>query len=483
MQPDSRGGRSAWRWTWLAIAAGLALRLARPGVHSLWIDEGMTVRIAEAADPWSFFAHDSHPPLSFLLVRAWMSVAGSSDVALRLLPALVACASVLLFASLARAWLPRERAAWAAWIHAASPLLVWYAHEVRMYACVEFAALLVLHAARRAWARPGPARFGLLALATAGATGLHYYGALAGLIVVVQACVARGRAPLATLLAAGAGVAAWIPWLVAFLPDQTAGAWPLIVQASARDLLELPARLVACDLAVLVERGVPFVGWTIGALSLVGFSIGALRALRPARSTARDDRARRDGARDAALAALVPIAAAWLLVHLARGGFQPRYLTPAIPGVIACIAAGLLALPPRALGRAAAAALIVALGTTSVLQLAANRREDYRAAAAEIAARWRAGDRLLLLVCVPEIHQPAALEHYLRDRPEILAARLDAARYLDGLDRPPAGTRLHVVWREATICWEPLHRFETSHAIEERSPARFRIHRLLAAVP
>lgn len=478
MSAEPEADRSDRAWIALAVLVGLALRLARPEVHSFWIDEGMTLRVACAADPFAILHHDSHPPLSFLLVRAWIGLFGESDLALRLLPALVSCSSLLLFVPLARAWTGRERAPFAILLYAVSPLLVWHAHEVRMYAFVECAALCVFHAARAAWSAPSVGRWSALALATAVATGLHYYGALAGLAVVAQAALRPGRAWRLTLLSTGAGVAVWLPWLAAYLPDQQDGSWPVVVRMSPRDLAELPVRLVATDLAVLVEHGLAPVGWILGALCLAAFLAGLARAL-----------PRRDGAAaDAALAVLVPIVAAVCLALVAGGGFQPRYLTATIPGAIATIACGLLPASPAArwtlrLGRAACAAAIACAATITALQLAENRREDYRTATAEIRESWRAGDRLLLLVCVPEAQVTATVEHYLRDRPDILASRLDAGAYLAGVDRPPPGTRVHVLWREATICWEPMHRLETTHAILERSAARFRIHRLLTLVP
>lgn len=460
-------------WIVVAVAVGLALRLARPEVHSFWIDEGMTVRIASAPDPIALLHADSHPPLSFLCVRAWVGAFGTTDFALRLLPALISCVSLCLFVPLARAWLGRERAGWAIALYAVAPLLVWYAHEVRMYAFVECATLAVIHAARRTWAAPSFLRWSLLALGVATATGFHYYGALAGLAVVAQAMSRADRSTIRTAAAAGAGVLVWVPWLSEFLPDQTGGSWPVIVRIAPRDLAELPARLVAVDFAVLVEHGIPLVGWILGAACLAAFAHGAVRGM-----------ARREPPHvDAVLAALVPIAAAGLLAQFAGGGFQPRYLTPAIPAVVAVIAAGLVTLRPAALGRAACALTIACAAVVTVLQLSANRREDYRTATAEIRERWRDGDRLLLLVCVPETHVTSAVDHYLRDRPDILASRLDADDYLAGVDRPPPGTRVHVLWREATLCWEPMNRLESTHAIVERSPERFRIHRLLVAVP
>jgi len=232
-------------------------------------------------------------------------------------------------------------------------------------------------------------------------------------------------------------------------------------------------RLVGVDLIALVEHGLAPAGWAFGGLCLLGVCAWSLRVAR-----------RRDtGELECLLAALVPVAVPIALAALARGGFQPRYLVPAMPGMIAAIAAGLCALGPRWLARALAALLVaLALGTT-LLQLSENRREDYRAACAEIAARWRAGDRLLVLVCVPRAYPLATVEHYLRDRPEILAGVLETEPYLSGATRPPAGTRVHVLWREATLCWEPWDRLRRTHAFEEQSPARFRIHRVLTRVP
>jgi len=473
MSAPSQENRSVRVWTAIAVAIGLALRLARPEVHSLWIDEGMTVLVASAPDPFALLHRDSHPPLSFLLFRAWISAFGPGDLALRLLPALVSCASLVVFAPLAHAWLGRERAPWAVGLYAVAPLLVWYAHEVRMYAFVELTALVVLWAARGAWAAPSATRWAALAAATAVATGFHYYGALAGLAVVAQAACVRSRSGLRTALAAGAGVLVWTPWLAAYLPSQRDGSWPVIARTAPRDLAELPARLVAVDLQALVDHGLTAVVWILGALALSGFVFGCARAI-----------ARRaEPELDALLAALVPLAGAYLLTAFAGGGLQPRYLTPGIPGTIACIAAGLLFARPAVLGRAACVLLMACASTLTVLQLSENRREDYRTATTEIGERWRDGDRLLLLVCVPDPYVAATVDHYLRDRPDIRASRLDAEKYLSGVDRPPSGTRVHVLWREATLCWEPMDRLARSHAILERSPARFRIHRLLTLVP
>jgi len=470
---DPRESSTVHRLTWSMLAIGFALRLARPEVHSMWIDEGMTIAIAESADPFAYFAFDSHPPLSFLAFRAWIALFGTGDFALRILPASVACVSLALFVPLARRWLGPARAVWAVATYAVAPILVGFAHEVRMYAFVELATLFVFTAANSARAEPGVRRWILLAIATATATGLHYYGALAGLVCVVQALAARDGSSIRTGIATGTGVLVWMPWIHSTVPVQLDNTWPMVVKDTGRDWLELPARLLASDFIVLPEHGLSAIGWALGALALVGMILGVLHAL--------VRRSRADV--DIVIALGVPVLAAFALAKFLGGGFQPRYLTPAIPGAIACITLGLTWIRPSILGRCASTLLIVCAGSMSVLQLSENRREDYRSASEEIRARWRDGDRLLLLVCVPDVYVSATVEHYLRDRPDILAARLDTDSYLAGKNRPPSGTRVHVIWREATLCAEPMVLLSASHTLIEDSGPRFRIHRWLTTVP
>ncbi len=463
----------------IALIVGVLLRLVRPEVHSFWFDEGATLLAAQAPDLLAFLRHDSHPPLAFLLVRAWSAVFGQGDFALRLLPALAACLALLLFAPLARRWLGERRAPWAVALYAVSPLLVWYAHEVRMYAFVELATLVVLHAALWLWRAPGQSRWIAVTAAVAVVTGLHYYGALAGLAVCAQAALRYAKRRLAlldvlvTAAACALGVGVWTPWLVTILPAQYANEWPRIALFGWREVAEMPVRLVAVDLIVLVEHGVPWIGWVLGALCSLGPVVWFLR------TAVRFNQ----GALDALCVAFVPLLAALVLAWLVNGGFQPRYLTVAAPGMIACVAGGIATLPPAWLGRAAGSVLLAAALATTVLQLAGNRREDYRTACAEIVERWQSGDRLLVIACVPRPYVRATVEHYLRDRPDILGATIDAEAYLDGGDRPPSGTRLHVLWRSATICWEPFGRLRSTHVFEEESEARFRITRFLTRVP
>jgi hypothetical protein len=186
---------------------------------------------------------------------------------------------------------------------------------------------------------------------------------------------------------------------------------------------------------------------------------------------------------DMLCAALVPIAAALALALLVRGGFQPRYLITAVPGTIACIASGLFALRPAWLARTLGSALFACALAMCLLQLSENRREDYRSVCREIAEQFRPGDRLLAIVCVPRLCRLATIDHYFRDRPDILTSVLDTDRYLSGAEHVPPGTVIHVIWREASLCFEPFDRLRRTHVFVEEVPARFRIHRLVTIAP
>ena len=74
--------------------------------QALWIDEGATyavIRQPNAASILTFLAErDAHPPLYFLLLKAWTRIAGDSVVALRLFSALASLLSVAAVVPLAR---------------------------------------------------------------------------------------------------------------------------------------------------------------------------------------------------------------------------------------------------------------------------------------------------------------------------------------------------------------------------------------------
>ncbi len=214
------------------IAVAAALRLQNLGGDSLWADElysleasaGNTFQwldlprdvIIESPRPitelsaangspvriWSSFERDWHPPLYFVVLRAWRHVFGSSDVAIRSLSVLASLLAIILLFDIGRMLFDRRVALWACLLLAFAHPQIWYAQEARSYALVQFlilgAADSVLRIERlgfQAWRGVG------LGLCLLGAMLSHYF-AFAGCVAIgVYALIRlRGQARIRTVL-------------------------------------------------------------------------------------------------------------------------------------------------------------------------------------------------------------------------------------------------------------------------------------------
>jgi len=83
----AEGRRNARQWAGLAILLVLAaaLRFYRLDAQSLWNDEGTSVALAQRdlATIARHASYDIHPPLYYYLLHGWISVAGTSEAAVR----------------------------------------------------------------------------------------------------------------------------------------------------------------------------------------------------------------------------------------------------------------------------------------------------------------------------------------------------------------------------------------------------------------
>jgi mannosyltransferase len=133
------------------LLVAVALRCRGLAERSLWFDEAFSWRLASFswAEMCECIPRDNHPPLYWLLLKAWMAVVGDSPVALRSLSAAFGVATVLGIYLFAReafgTWQERtdnpadmargmEIALLAAALVALSPFQVRYAWEARAYA-------------------------------------------------------------------------------------------------------------------------------------------------------------------------------------------------------------------------------------------------------------------------------------------------------------------------------------------------------------
>jgi MYXO-CTERM domain-containing protein len=186
--------------TRLLVVLGLALRLfhflRNP---SVWHDEAAVLvnvlerNFLELLGPLRFA--EAAPPLFLWAERASALLFGESTYALRLLPFLASCGSLLLLAWLAHRLLPPRAVSWAVLLFACSEMLLWHSCEAKPYALDVFAAvsLLALFVLTQGWPL-GRQLFVFLPVAPL-AIFLCYPGCFlcGGLLLALLPAVYRGR--------------------------------------------------------------------------------------------------------------------------------------------------------------------------------------------------------------------------------------------------------------------------------------------------
>lgn len=229
----ARGRPVAINWYWLAVVvivgAGVVARFAGLSAHYLSYDESFTALIVRRplADLITATAGDVHPPLGYVLLWAFVRVAGAvTPLTLRVVPAVLGSLAIVQVHQLARRLqlAPAAHLAGLA-LFALAPFEIHYSQDARMYALLQLAVLGAVLAllARRWW---------WLGLWLTVALWTHNYGLmyLAGLGLLGLALelrrpvrVAGAPAPEAVadvrglVLAFAVPVALWAPWLAVLL--------------------------------------------------------------------------------------------------------------------------------------------------------------------------------------------------------------------------------------------------------------------------
>ena len=219
----------------LLVLASLYLRTRFIGA-ALWIDEGLSVGIAQHAltDIPGLLQQDGSPPLYYMTLHVWMSAFGSSEEATQSLSLVCALLSIpAAYWAAGRVW--GRRAAWfAAFLAALVPYLTGHGQETRMYALMSLLSILTTGFFLRAYVlrdrRFVPAfSVGLAAMLYTHNWALFFAAISVG---VVAALVWRETAARRALIRDGLigfGVAglAFIPWLptLAFQSQHTAAPW------------------------------------------------------------------------------------------------------------------------------------------------------------------------------------------------------------------------------------------------------------------
>ena len=203
-------------------------RVWRLTATCLWFDEVFSIHAAQNTWPEliRFVAADIiHPPLFYLLLKAWIALGGESLLWLRLLPLTFATATIAPFYFLCRELnLKPAETNMAFLFMAISGFLIKYAQEVRMYSLLLFLSVTSIWLLIRYLRRDGSLN-SLLVLAACNLLLIyaHYYG---WLLIVAQAFVALlwYRRKLASfLLMCAALLLSYVPWIYAVLNFRESG--------------------------------------------------------------------------------------------------------------------------------------------------------------------------------------------------------------------------------------------------------------------
>jgi len=163
------------------LLLAFALRLYRLDNQSFAFDEGWTSYAIHHSWPaiWGVLAPDNHPPLYYVLVKAFADLAGYGDFPLRFFS--VVCGTVLIAGlyALGRRLGGEAMGASAALFAVCAPSFVYYAQEARMYSLLMALAVLSSYSLLRLLEDPGARRWQVaFVLASSAALYTHYFAAL-----------------------------------------------------------------------------------------------------------------------------------------------------------------------------------------------------------------------------------------------------------------------------------------------------------------
>ncbi len=388
------------RWVLALVALATGLRLFRLGAWDLGLDEAYSALVAARplADLVAFVARDDfHPPLYYIFLHAWRSVAGVDEFWLRFPNAVLGSLAVPAVYALGREVADETAGLVAALLLTLSPLHIYHAQDLRMYPLLLLLGGLTLFSFARALRTAQTADWALHATFLALSLYTHYgaFLLLAGEVLAVASLWAIRRPVRIRPWAASAGAAllSFAPWALVLLQDlrRTAPA------DSHADIL-LPLQQVAYALVAFTSDFLPPGQPVLKSAVLFVFGGAALYgawALRKRPLSAAVLLASSLGA--LALAALVGL---WFpKISVGTYVLIPRTLLAASIAYLVLVAAALTRAQSRPLGLGLLAALLL-LNLSSLPRVYFGPRPlwgPWRAVATHVAQRVRPGDGIVVV--------------------------------------------------------------------------------------
>lgn len=222
---------------------------------------------------WTSLDHEANPPLYYVLLRAWMSVFGHSDLAARSLSLVLGLGTICFTYRAACERLDPNASRIAALVSAVSITAVYYSQEVRAYAMLMCLSAAGMWLAER-WAARGRSRGNMIGLTSVLLLLplTHYFGVAPAAAIVLYLVIAlRGRdrlyAALVTMIAGLLFAIVWGPWLLRLQIDPRRHAW---LHSTADDsVLQTAIRILSAPARLLVAVPSDRLGWFVWSVALV----------------------------------------------------------------------------------------------------------------------------------------------------------------------------------------------------------------------
>jgi len=393
----------------LIIILGGLIRFYNIGVRSLWLDEAITVNLAQSSIRDIILNRAStgiHPPLYFIFIRIWILIFGDSEIALRSFSATLSTLSIPLIYMLTNKVFDPATAIISLLLFAFSPFQLYYSQEARMYPLLTFFFVLSMYLLYR-WSNSefkSEKRI-LITLTAVNILSLYVHIYSAFLIVLQNLYVFfvkfRDREVLKKWIIYQLIIAlVFSPWIYVIVKNRTPevyqGKQPISLEVLKNSFLEINLGYARS----IFTRGklLDYIFWTL--LSL--FIIGLLPLYKD-----------KKGFFLVFLYILVPLLLL-LLISLGKSFFSARYLSPFIVGYFILLARGIRRLhfyPMISL------ILIIILGIDSLAIYNYYNRLDF------ISRPWRklvnyihsnSSEGDIVLITAPQMYRP--FTYYNKER-------------------------------------------------------------------
>lgn len=169
------------------LSVFLALTIGNISRASIWFDEAFSAYLVRFNyfEIAQFTATDVHPPLYYWVLKTWVLLFGTSEVAFRSLSILFGVTAIVAAYLLARRFFGRKAAAVSLLFLVISPMLVRYSDEARMYTMAATIVMAATYALSRAVNESGKKWWRIYAVLVSLGMWTHYFTALAWLAHVV----------------------------------------------------------------------------------------------------------------------------------------------------------------------------------------------------------------------------------------------------------------------------------------------------------